>query len=121
MVLNIEGTLQKALSASLGVPVHDSVPENPPDAFVTIERTGGGDEATKISDNPTVVFDCYGATRDEAFNLANKLDAFIKSAPGAVDGIANATPNSVIVHYPDTVLRRERYESTYNFVTYRYK
>ena len=120
MRLNIEGTLRRELEAAIGVPVYVSVPKKPPEDFATVERTGGGDGSTPISENPTVVIDCYGKTRERAFELADRADSALRSMPGRVGGIARVEPNSVLVHYPDTVSLHERYESTYRITTFRY-
>lgn len=119
-MLNIEGALRSYLDKALDAPAHVAVPKNPPDAFCVVERTGGGSERTAISENVTVVVDYYGATRAEAYELAAAGDAAVLSAPGRVAGIASAKANAACVHLPDTETGRERYESTYNLVTFDY-
>ena len=120
-MVNIEGELKKYLDGAGGANASVSVPKNPPKAFITVERTGGGDQSTVVSENPTVVIDCYGATRAEAFEIAAEVDRRIKRAPFVLDGVSAVAPNSVLVHYPDIVLGLERYESTYSLTTYDYE
>jgi hypothetical protein len=120
-MLNVEGMLISQLGKALGVPVSASVPASPPGDFVTVERTGGGDSFSAIHENPTVVVDCYGATRSRARELADKADAAIKALPCEACGVSRVEPNSVLVHYPDVQSGHERYESTYSLTTYEYK
>lgn len=120
-MLNIEGALRSYLDGALDAPAYVAVPANPPAAFCVVERTGGGSERTAVSENPTVVVDYYGGTRAEAYGLAAAGDKAVLSSPGRVRGIAAARANAACVHLPDTETGRERYESTYNMVTYDYR
>lgn len=118
-MLNVEGVLRAYLQSKLGIPVYVAVPENPPADFATVERTGGGDGRTPVSENPTVVVDYWGGTRARAWNLANRGDGALvafESEPG----ISRVDFNSTCVHYPDYASGHERYESTYSITTYEY-
>lgn len=119
-MLNVEGALRAYLQESLGVPAYVAVPARPPGAFVTVERTGGGDARTPVSENPTVVVDYWGPSRSAARALADAGDSAMLAAQGRVPGVARVDVNAACVHYPDETAGRERYESTYNLVTFEY-
>ena len=115
-MLNIEGTLRAYLNKVLSIPVYVSVPENPPERFATVERTGGYWESD-IHEVSTVVVDYWGNSRADSWELADKGDTAVREF-AFQDGIARIEPNSTCVHYPDIQSGRERYESNYDITTY---
>ena len=119
-MLNIEAVLCDYLAKKTGIPTYVEVPENMPDRFITVERTGGGDNRTSISENPTVVIDYWGQTRADAHDICAAGDKAVIAMRGVVKGISNVRPLTACVHYPDALSGRERYESTYSFTTFEY-
>lgn len=119
-MLNIEAILCDYLAKKTGIPTYVEVPANMPDRFITVERTGGGDTRTSISENPTVVIDYWGRSRADAHDMCDVGDTAVIAMRSRVKGVSNVKPLTACVHYPDVLSGRERYESTHSFTTFEY-
>lgn len=66
----MEGCVREYLSNNLDVPVYLDTPPNPPDSYVSLEKTGSSRIDHIITD--TLAIQSYGASRYEASEL-NKI------------------------------------------------
>lgn len=116
---NAEGKLREYLASMLGVTVAVSVPSTRPDRFVTLELTGNS-HIGNAHDAVSLVLDCWGKSRSDAFALASDTkDAIENIGAAQVGWTAGIAPNSggvSIVHYPDVETTAERYELTVTLV-----
>lgn len=76
----IEKIVLNYLSSQLDVPCHMTRPENPPDKYVLIEKTGGSeDEEGGHIETSTFAFQSYAPTLLEAAELNDEVKAAAKS------------------------------------------
>lgn len=74
--MGIEPTLVQWLSRQpelADVSVSMDVPQDRPERFVTVERTGGGSTTRGIIGTPTIAVQCWAGTRLEAADLADTV------------------------------------------------
>ena len=113
-MVDIEAALVAWLPAKTGIPWYGDVPKERPARFGTVERTGGG-VSDIVIDSPTVAFQLWGMSRDEAKALAYKardaLPAFC-SEPGVRKVRVEALYN-----FPDEKGNQARYQVIAHFKT----
>ena len=73
------------LNGALDVPVSSDVPANRPDAFVTVERSGGG--KTKVEDRATLTVQVWDADRLALETLEESVGDALLLMPQYVDGV----------------------------------
>lgn len=110
----IEETVLNHLCEELDVPCSLEVPENPPDAFVVIEKTGGSLKEHLFSAMFTI--QSYGATLYEAAML-NEAAEIAMLNMDELDGICKVSLNSAY-NFTDTETKRYRYQAVFNLVYY---
>ena len=110
----IEEIIRNYLVPLLSVPVYADVPSNPPQSYVSFERTNGG-EIEHIR-TATIALQSYGASRAEAAALhetvMSKMNDII-----TLDAISSCRINAEY-SYPDLETKRYRYQAVYNIVYY---
>lgn len=110
----IEKTLLDYLIEKLHIPVFCEVPENVPDTYVILERTGGS--VNNHLKESTFAFKSYAPTLLDAATLdASVIDALLASP--SLAAISAARLNS---HYnfTDTTTHEYRYQAVFDFVHY---
>ena len=113
-MVDIEAALIAWLPDKTGIPWHGDVPEDRPEQFGTVERTGGGISDVVI-DSPTVALQLWGKSRSDAKNLAYKardaLPAFAYE-PGV-----RKVEVETLYNFPDEKGNQARYQIIAHFKT----
>ena len=109
----IETVLLRYLERETGLPASMEVPESPPEEFITVEKTGGG-ERDHIK---TAMFAIrsYGGSLFRAAEINETVKAAMLSMPERT-GIFRAELNGDY-NYTDTKTKRYRYQAVYD-ITY---
>ena len=110
----IEAFLKNELTDALRDPVYLEIPENPPDKFVAIERTGGSEENTIRT--ATITVQSYGGTLYEAASLNADVRAAMFDLVNS-DDICRVELNSDY-NYPDIARKRHRYQAVFEIYYY---
>lgn len=98
-----------------GVEAYMEVPEDTPERFITIEKTGGG-----IRDHictATLAVQAYGSSLYEAAALNETVKALLSALADVSDDVGSCTLNSDY-NFTDTSTKRYRYQSVWNIVHY---
>lgn len=106
-----EGLLIAYLNTVLpeGVSAYGDVPEQRPETFVTIERTGG--KATHYSQQLLLAVGCWHISRAKAAALAEQVAQLLIHAPAHAPSLA-ATTVASIYNLPDPDSGQARYQLT---------
>lgn len=110
----IEAVVLDYLSGCLQVPVYMEVPENPPDTYVVIEKTGSGRE--NWIDSAVMAIQSYAASLYEVATLNEQVKAAM-DAIIELPEISRSELNSDY-NYTDTTTKRYRYQAVYDLVHY---
>lgn len=110
----IEATIRNYLKEIVDVPVYIEVPAEPPESYVAIDRTGGG-EAEHLR-NARILIDSYGASRLEAATLHETVLAAMAEIV-SLDCIGGYELNEE-QYNPDLSTKRNRYQLYCNIVYY---
>lgn len=110
----IEKVVLEYLTGRLSVPIWMEEPEEPPDSYVLIEKTGGG------SDGPLKTATLAIQSYAETLELAAELNETMKNA---MEDIADQNPISraklnTDYNYTDPNTKRYRYQAVYDFIYY---
>jgi hypothetical protein len=89
------------------------VPKDRPDAFITVERVGGGFDSV-IIDRASIAVQCWHKSRLEASELAYKVDEILRTLTN-VDCVTKVTRNS-FVNFPDETGNNARYQLVFDVV-----
>lgn len=110
----IETIVLDYLSDALSIPVSMEVPENPPDQFVVIEKTGGGEENHIKS--ATLAIQSIAPSLYEAAvlneNVKSAMDGIV-----VLDTIGRSSLNSDY-NFTDTAAKRYRYQAVFDLIYY---
>ncbi len=109
----IEIVLLRYLERETGLPVSMEVPEKPPEEFITLEKTGGG-EKDHIQ---TAMFAIrsYGGSLLRAAEINEQVKTAMKAMPEKTE-VFRAELNGDY-NYTDTRTKRYRYQAVYD-ITY---
>lgn len=110
----IEEIIREHLLSLLDCSVWLEMPENPPDRFILLERTSGGEE--NWVKYPTVAVQSYGSSLYEAA----KLNEAVKAAMNRLverDEV-NAVSLNSDYNFTDTTNHRYRYQAVFDLVHY---
>ena len=110
----IETIVLDYLSEALSVPVSMEVPEDPPDQFVVIEKTGGGEENHIKSATLAIQ-----SVADSLYQAA-VLNEAVKTAMDGIsdlDSIGRSSLNSDY-NFTDTATKRYRYQAVFDLIYY---
>lgn len=110
----IEETVRDYLSGALDCPVWMEYPENPPDRFVLLEKTGSG-RGNYIS-RATFAVQSYGESLYEAARLNEKVKKAMDNLI-FLNSICDSSLNSDYA-FNDTTNHRYRYQAVYDIVHY---
>ena len=108
----IEKIVLDYLNDALNVPVYMEMPEDKPDRFVLIEKTGSSRE--NYIDFATITIQSYA----ESLYYASALNEDVKQAMDdiiALDTVSRAELNSDY-NFTDTETKRYRYQAVYDLV-----
>lgn len=103
------------LDTALTPPVRSKVPNPRPAEFVTVRRTGGV-RRDLVADNAQVTVESWGATEEDAHDLAQLARAHIGAAPGSVvNGVSiyRVTEQAAPGILPDPLSDQPRYTQTF--------
>lgn len=107
----IEQSVKNYLSRVLEMPVCMEVPEQQPERFVLVEKTGSG-EADHIH-RATLAVQSYAPSLAEAAELNEQVKAALRAMPDTED-IGRAKLNSDY-NFTDTASKRYRYQAVFDF------
>lgn len=110
----IETIVLDYLSEALSIPVSMEVPENPPDQFVVIEKTGGGEENHIKS--ATLAIQSIAPSLYEAAVLNEDVKTAMDGI-AALDAIGRSSLNSDY-NFTDTASKRYRYQAVFDLIYY---
>lgn len=113
-ILNIEAYLISKINEDTEYTAYDDVPENRPDVFVTIERTGGARESV-ATEEPMVAIQSWNTSRFNASEMAYKIDKYIHEMVLGDERIASVSRSS-LYNFTDTS-GQPRYQGIYTFLT----
>jgi hypothetical protein len=112
--MNIEAIVIQALNASLPVPVSADVPKDRPEAFVTVEKVGGGKSGPGI-ESVELAVQSWEKRRLAASELSGLVDEAMLSLPGAGSVISKVTREGPY-NFPDPDGKHARYQGAYNII-----
>ena len=110
----IETIVLDYLSEALSVPVSMEVPEDPPDQFVVIEKTGGGEENHIKS--ATLAIQSVADSLYQAAVLNEAVKAYMDGISD-LDSIGRSSLNSDY-NFTDTASKRYRYQAVFDLIYY---
>lgn len=110
----IEPTIIAYLAEALGLPVSGAVSSNPPDTFVTVEKTGGR-RANRI-DAATLAVQSWAPTIEQAAALNDRVKAAMEAIV-QLDSISSCDLDTDY-NYTDTTRKRCRYQAVFDVVYY---
>lgn len=111
----IEQVILEYMKKAIDVPVHMERPENPPEMYVLLEKTGSGYEDGIYS--AVFIFQSYADTLYEAAALNELLKQAIEHMPETEDEICRCQLNSDY-NYTDTAEKKYRYQAVYDITHY---
>lgn len=114
---NIESVLINYLKDNLpeGWTVSSDVPQNKPEKFVVVERTGGGVTNVRI-EQPEVIISYYHAeSAPEASKVAVDMDIKLRAEIIAQPNVSKVERMS-LVRLDDLTVKYKRYQAYYSFV-----
>lgn len=106
----IEKTVLDYLTERLSVPVYMEMPEQMPDSFVLIEKTGGGRD--NHIDRATIALQSYAPSMYEAAELNYVVKALMDAMPDT-ENVFRCKLNSDY-NFTDTSVKRYRYQAVYD-------
>ncbi len=106
----IEKILLDYLTQELEVPVYMEVPEEMPESFVGMEKTGSGRK--NLIDRATIAVQSYGPTLYDAAQLNEGVKAVMDDAIG-LTGVSASRLNSDY-NYTDQSVKKYRYQAVYD-------
>lgn len=110
----IESIVQNFLLKKMKVPVLTEEPEEKPEKYIVLEKTGsGGENGIKTA---TMTIQSYGMSLWEAAQLNEEMKKAMEEIDDQ-DPVSKATLNSDY-NYTDTSTKRYRYQAVYDFVYY---
>lgn len=112
----IETTLIAYLNSNLSAEAYAEYPEDAPDRFVLIEKTGSG-IVNRLS-RATVAVQSYGESLLDAMELNEQVKEAMDALPDRIDGITKSRLNSDY-NFTDTSTRKYRYQAVYDITYYK--
>lgn len=108
----VEKTILDYLSKALDVPVHMERPEDEPDSYVLIEKTGSS--TTNHIESATLAIQSYAASMYEAASLNYRVKSAMKNSV-MLPEISRCDCNSDY-NYTDTTKKKYRYQAVFDIV-----
>lgn len=110
----IETIVRSFLKEKLSVEVYMEEPEEIPDSYVILERTGGG--SSNGLKSATIAIQSYAQSLADACLLNEAVKLALEDIDNQ-DPISNAELNSDY-NFTDTETKRYRYQAVYDFLYY---
>ena len=110
----IEPIIIEYLSEQLSVPVSGAVPANPPDTFLTVEKTGS--RRSNRIDAATIVVQSWAPSIAQAAALNDRVKAAMEEIV-RLDVISSCNLDTDY-NYTDTTRKRCRYQAVFDVVYY---
>ena len=110
----IEKTILNALQRGTGVPGYMEIPENTPQYYIVIEKTGGGQRGHEQR-TATVAVQAYAPTLEEAARLNEEILNIMRELQFEEDEVISCELNSDY-NYTDQRTKRYRYQAVFNLV-----
>lgn len=110
----IEKTVLDFLNEKLPVTVYTSIPEDPPDRFVILRKGDSGRE--NLIDSAMLVVRSYAESEWEAAQLNERVKVVMDALP-ELDEIASSKLSGDYP-FPDTTIKRHRYQAVYDVTHY---
>lgn len=110
----IEKIVLDYLNNVMAVPVYMEMPEEPPEKFVLIEKTGSG--LDNYIHAATLAVQSYGASLLEAANLNEEVKEFMLAIT-SLGEICSCKLNSDY-NYTDTQKKKYRYQAVFDLIHY---
>lgn len=110
----IEIILRNYLSAKLNVPCYLEVPKTPPEAYVTLEKTGSS-KNNHISES-TFAIQAYSTSMYNASSLISEVNGFMEELIN-LDEVSRVYLNSSY-NFTDTTKKQYRYQSIFVITHY---
>ena len=111
----IEDLVLNYLTYHLSAPVYTSTPQDKPEEYFVLEKTGGNLE-NKI-DQATITVQAYAGSKYRASQLINNANAAMIDGLITLDEISNVYLNGSY-DYTDTTTKRPRYQSVFVITHY---
>lgn len=111
----IETVILTALNNALSVPAYMEVPEEKPDSYVVIEKTGS--QKVNRVDSATFAVQSIAGTLYEAASLNEDVKAVLDGLPDTTSEVFAAELNSDY-NFTNTETKERRYQAVYN-ITYK--
>lgn len=108
----VEIEIREHLSTALDVPVLLERPENEPDSYVLIEKTGGGE--SNMIESATLAVQSYAKRMHDAAALNVRVKAAMKAST-RLDSISRCKLNTDY-NFTDTTKKRYRYQAVFDIV-----
>lgn len=96
-------------------PVSSDVPEQKPDKFIVVERTGGPESNVRIEDVDVLIGFYHRSSAQIASNMAIEMDKKFRAEFIAERNISRIKRNS-LARVDDTVIKFRRYQAYYSIV-----
>lgn len=106
----IEKAVYDYLKTALSTPVYMEVPEEMPEKFVVLEKTGSG--RNDRIDDATFAIQSYAGSLYETALLNDRVKAAMDAMADTED-VSSAKLNTDY-NFPDTVRKRNRYQAVYD-------
>nr|DAP93876.1 MAG TPA: tail completion protein [Caudoviricetes sp.] len=110
----IEKTVLDYLRGTLSVPVYLEIPENPPQRFVLVEKTGGG-KSNRLN-RATIAVQSWAAALLGAAQLNEDVKAVMDGLTD-LDAVSACRLNSDY-NFTDTTTKHYRYQAVFDLVFY---
>lgn len=110
----IETILLTALASGTSVPAYMEVPENPPDEYLVIERTGSGQRGHEQR-TATVAVQSFGQSLLEAAELNEEVMDVMREIQYSENSIISCELNSAY-NFTDSSTKRYRYQAVFDLV-----
>lgn len=111
----IEKIILDYLNTELNVPCYMEIPEEKPNSFVIIQKTGSGVENFIYSS--IFAFQSYAQSLFEAATLNEAVKLAMDNAPAELASVSRSKLNSDY-NFTDTTTKEYRYQAVYDIVHY---
>ena len=114
----IEATIIDYLTTKLdGIPVFLEMPEERPDEFVLIERTGGANQDRGAINSAMIAIQSWSGSLYGAASLNDLVKAAMLEIPNEANDVCECSLNSDY-NFTDTTKKAYRYQAVYNITHY---
>lgn len=112
--MDITTLLMREIESAVGFPCYPTVPAERPDAFVTVQCTGGSEGV--VLSYPNVAVQSWAATQQEAHELAVSVGQAMRALPYGNSGVTHVDAG-IPYHFPSTE-KIPRYQALYSLTVH---